>query len=106
MATRSTSSGQKAHIQGTEALEAVGFDPLEELVAELEEITRLLEFEKSADNPRSSYIEKLHTIKLRILETLLPYKYGKAPISTVKDIDYREPIRIILTEDDGENAPQ
>ena len=95
-----TSSGQKAHRVGTEKLIEAGFDPLDRLIEQLEDIERQIASEMSSDNPRANFIEKLQALKLRILETVLPYKYGKAPIITVQEVDNQEPIRIILTSED------
>jgi len=93
------SSGMKAHRKGTDKLNEIGFDPIEILVKQLEDIEKLLEKELQMTAPRVMVINNLINAKLRIAENLLPYGYGKAPVVTVADNDVRDPIRIILTSD-------
>ena len=97
MLTKST--GLKTHRVATDKLRAMGFDPIEKLIEEIEDLDRMIEAEKIAVNPRWTYIEKLKSLRTRILEVLLPYQYGKAPITTVEHEDARDPIRIILSKE-------
>jgi hypothetical protein len=92
-------SGAKAHRAATDKLRDLEFDPLEELVKQLDEIEDLLLKEQSMTNPRIMVINNLINCKMRILESLLPYRYGKAPTLTVESADIREPIRIVLEHD-------
>jgi len=50
-------------------------------------------------NPRIMVVNNLINCKTRILENLLPYRYGKAPALTVESADIREPIKIVLEHD-------
>jgi hypothetical protein len=92
-------SGAKAHRAATDKLRELEFDPLEELIKQLDEIEDLLLKEQSMTNPRIMVINNLINCKMRILESLLPYRYGKAPTLTVESADIREPIRIVLEHD-------
>jgi hypothetical protein len=92
-------SGAKAHRAATDKLRELEFDPLEQLITQLEEIEELLIKENSMTNPRIMVINNLVNCKLRILENILPYRYGKAPTLTVESADIREPIRIVLEHD-------
>jgi hypothetical protein len=93
------SSGAKAHRAATDKLRELEFDPLEELIKQLNEIEDLLLKEQSMSNPRIMVINNLINCKTRILENLLPYRYGKAPTLTVESADIREPIKIVLEHD-------
>jgi len=93
------SSGAKAHRIATDKLKELKFDPLEELIAQLAEIDDLLQKEHQVTAPRIMVINNLINCKTRILESLLPYRYGKAPTVTVESADIREPIKIILEHD-------
>jgi len=92
-------SGAKAHRAATDRLRELEFDPLDELIKQLDEIEVLLAKEQSMTNPRIMVINNLINCKMRILESLLPYRYGKAPTLTVESADIREPIRIVLEHD-------
>lgn len=94
-----SSSGGKAHKAGVDKLNELGFDPLEELIKQLQEIEEAITTEASSPTPRLSYLQSLHQLKNKILEAILPYKYGKAPLVTVNDVDREEPIKIILTRE-------
>jgi len=94
-----SSSGAKAHRAATDKLRELEFDPLEELIHQLEEIEKLLVTELSMTNPRVMVVNNLINCKTRILENLLPYRYGKAPTLTVETSDIREPIKIVLEHD-------
>ena len=100
------SSGSKAHVKGTERLAELDFDPIKELVEEIQEIKRLMDEELARPNPRSTYLGQLSTSRLRILEALLPYGYGKAPVTTVNEVDYRDPIRIILHDESNDSGEE
>ena len=91
------SSGMKAHRAGTDKLRALDFDPIDALVDQLSEIEALLAAEMEMTAPRIMVINNLTNAKTRILETLLPYRYGKAPIMTIENTDAQQPINIILT---------
>lgn len=91
------SSGMKAHKIGTDRLRALGVDPIELLLAQLDEIDELLKKELATTNPRIMVVTNLINAKVRIAENLLPYGYGKAPVVTVADSDAREPIKIQLS---------
>ncbi len=99
-------SGAKAHRAATDKLRELEFDPLEELVKQLEEIEGLLAKEQAMTNPRIMVINNLINCKMRILESLLPYRYGKAPTLTVESADIREPIKIVLEHDFTTNYPK
>jgi hypothetical protein len=92
-------TGAKAHRAATDKLRDLNFDPLEHLVKQLEEIEVMLRNEQGMTNPRIMVINNLVNCKTRILESLLPYRYGKAPTLTVESADIREPIRIVLEHD-------
>jgi len=92
-------SGAKAHRAATDKLRELEFDPLEELIGQLKEIEGLLATELGMTNPRIMVINNLVNCKTRILESLLPYRYGKAPALTVESADIREPIKIVLQHD-------
>ncbi len=92
-------SGAKAHRAATDKLRELDFDPLEKLIDQLAEIDELLEKEQGMTSPRIMVINNLINCKMRILESLLPYRYGKAPTLTVESADIREPIRIVLEHD-------
>lgn len=94
------SSGMKAHRIGTDKLKSLNFDPIEVLLQQLEEIDELLQKELQMTEPRVMVVNNFINAKVRILENLLPYGYGKAPVVTVADSDVRDPIKIILTIDD------
>jgi len=94
------SSGLKNHRVATDKLRELDFDPIDELIRELEDLNRMIMEERTSSSPRWSYIEKLKALRTRILEVLLPYRYGKAPITTVEHEDSRDPIRIILSTED------
>lgn len=94
------SSGRLAHRIGTDKLDSLGFDPMEALIKQLKEVEDKIEEEYKSEAPRHNYIEKLMTLKFKILDTVLPYKYGKAPIVTTHDSDPRTPINIVLTLED------
>ena len=98
------SSGAKAHRVATDKLKELEFDPLEALIVQLEEIDALLKTEQSMTAPRIMVINNLINCKTRILESLLPYRYGKAPTITVESADMREPIKIILEHDFTTNS--
>lgn len=98
------SSGMKAHRAATDKLRELDFDPIDALLTQMEQIDGLLAKELAAKAPRVMVINNLVNCKTRILETLLPYRYGKAPVLTVENSDVREPIRIILTTDKEESA--
>lgn len=89
-------SGTKAHRAATEHLKELGFDPIDELLKQLQEIEGLLAKELALGEPRIMVVNNLINCKTRILENLLPYKYGKAPQMTIESEDIREPVRIIL----------
>jgi len=93
------SSGSKAHRVATDKLRELEFDPLEELIKQLDEIESLLSKELAMTNPRVMVVNNLLNCKTRILENLLPYRYGKAPSLTVESADIREPIKIVLEHD-------
>lgn len=97
------SSGMKAHRAATDKLRDLEFDPIEALLSQLDEIDKLLDKELGMSAPRIMVVNNLINCKTRILETLLPYRYGKAPILTVENSESREPIRIILEMDDKED---
>jgi hypothetical protein len=92
-------SGAKAHRVATDKLRELEFDPLEKLIDQLDEIEKLLNTELSMTSPRIMVVNNLINCKTRILENLLPYRYGKAPTLTVESADIREPIRIVLEHD-------
>jgi len=92
-------SGATAHRAATERLRELDFDPLDRLTEQLVEIEELLRLELGTTPARTSLIFNLVSAKTRILETLLPYRYGKAPVLTIESADIREPIRIILTSE-------
>jgi len=92
-------SGAKAHRAATDKLRELNFDPLEQLIKQLDEIEKLLETELGMTNPRIMVVNNLINCKTRILENLLPYRYGKAPALTVESADIREPIKIVLEHD-------
>lgn len=92
-------SGAKAHRAATDKLRDLEFDPLEELVGQLDQIEKLLAEELSMTSPRVMVVNNLINCKTRILESLLPYRYGKAPTLTVESADIREPIKIVLEHD-------
>jgi hypothetical protein len=94
------SSGMKAHKVGTQKLEEFQFDPLEELINQLAEISELIELERLRPAPKLSELAKLHGLRSAIYQAILPYKYGKAPTITVLDSDREAPLRIILTSED------
>lgn len=93
------SSGMKAHRAATDKLRELEFDPIEALLVQLEEIDKLLNKELGMSAPRIMVVNNLVNCKTRILETLLPYRYGKAPILTIENSEQRDPIRIVLTMD-------
>lgn len=97
------SSGMKAHRAATDKLRELDFDPIDALMNQLDEIDKLLNKELATNAPRIMVINNLINCKTRILETLLPYRYGKAPILTVENSEAREPIKIILTTDKEED---
>jgi len=97
------SSGLSNHRVATDKLRELDFDPIEKLIEELEDIDRMIAEERSSSSPRWSYLEKLKALRTRILEVLLPYRYGKAPITTVEHEDSRDPIRIILSTEGDKN---
>lgn len=99
----SKGSGRKAHRAGTEKLRELDFDPIEKLTEQLEQIDRLLSAELLLQEPRVMVVNNLINAKTRILETLVPYRYGKAPISTIESDDIREPVRIVLTFDPNDD---
>jgi hypothetical protein len=92
-------SGAKAHRAATDRLRELDFDPLDELIKQLDEIEELLAKEQAMTNPRIMVINNLMNCKMRILENILPYRYGKAPTLTVESADIREPIKIVLEHD-------
>jgi len=94
-----TGSGAKAHRVATDKLADLEFDPLEKLVSQLDDIEKLLATELAMTSPRIMVVNNLINCKTRILENLLPYKYGKAPVLTVESADIREPIQIVLSHD-------
>lgn len=96
-------SGSKAHRAATDKLKELNFDPLEVLIQQLDEIEELLKKELEMTNPRIMVVNNLINCKTRILENLLPYRYGKAPTLTVESADIREPIRIVLEHDFATN---
>jgi hypothetical protein len=99
------SSGKKAHRAGTELLVELGFDPLEELIKQLKEIEQLIELESLKNRPSATQLSKLQNLKKDIIQAILPYRYGKAPLTTILDVDREAPLRIILTnEDEDEEA--
>jgi hypothetical protein len=91
-------SGLNAHVAGTEKLRELNIDPLELLDKHIAEIEALIQKELLSGNTRSKYITDLQTLKFRILEAMLPYRYGKAPITTIEHVDIREPIEIVLID--------
>jgi len=93
------SSGMKAHKVATDKLRDLEFDPIEALLMQLDEIDDLLTKEMNSNAPRAMVLSNLINAKTKILETLLPYRYGKAPTITVEDSDQREPIKILLSLD-------
>lgn len=101
--TAKMSSGLKNHRVATDKLRDLDFDPIEKLTQELEELDEMIAEERTSESPRWSYIEKLKALRIKILETLLPYRYGKAPITTVEHEDSRDPIRIILSTENKDN---
>jgi hypothetical protein len=101
------SSRMKASTAGPDKLKQLDFDPIEVLVKQLKEIDKFILLELEKKDPRVSFIEKMQESKLRILETLLPYRYGKAPSIAQDTQALMEPIRIILQDDTkpmGENT--
>jgi len=101
-----SSSGLKVHRDATDKLRAENFDPLEQLISFLAEIEKQISDELVSGSPRSSYLADLAALKMRILESLLPYRYGKAPTVTIEQVDIREPIRIVLEENDSKSSPE
>lgn len=92
-------SSTQVHRAATEKLQELGVDPIEELIQQLKELQEMLDFELGTTKPRSLVINNLVNLRVRILETLLPYRYGKAPQMTIESQDIREPIRIILSNE-------
>lgn len=92
------SSQTKVHKAGTDKLRELEFDPLEELIGQLQEIQALIEKEKLSNYSRPRLLADLMAEKSRILQAILPYRYGKAPILTIEDSDAREPIVIRLED--------
>lgn len=93
----SKSSGLKTHRAATDKLRDLDFDPIEQFLQELERLNDMIDREQNNKNPRWSYLEKLYSLRVKVIETLLPYRYGKAPITTVEHEDARDTIQIVLT---------
>ena len=90
------SSSKHIHRAATDKLRELEFDPIDHMLAQLQEIDALIEREKLS-NSRPRLLADLIDQKSRILQTILPYRYGKAPIMTIETEDFREPIKIELT---------
>lgn len=94
-----TSGNSRGEVGGKDAadrLRRLGVDPIDELVSQLDSINEAIDKESSSESPRSQYLTTLLGLRLRIVEALLPYKYGKVPANTGNESDSDEPVTIIL----------
>jgi hypothetical protein len=91
------------NIEGPVKLIDIGFDPIDELVCQLDEYKKLLKKELAAAQPRATVINNLITIQERIAAALLKYRYREAGAVSQESTDQAEPIRIILSHDSTRN---
>ena len=99
------------HRLGADKLEELRFDPIDRLVEQLAFIQTLLMKELGPDmdmkKARGTAVNNFVNSQIKILETLLPYGYGKVP--SVKEEETQtvavEPIEVVLTFDAKTNPP-
>ena len=82
----------------------LNLDPLKELKDQLDEINGLLKAEYVKDERTRSdrHIKDLHTIKNRLLTTLLPYRYSRVNMITL-DTQENTGVQIVLMAEDSED---
>ena len=80
-------------------------DPLKELKDQLDEINGLLKSEYEKDHRARSdrYIKDLHTIKNRLLTTLLPYRYSRVQLAAIESTE-NTGVQIVLMADDSDEV--
>ena len=80
-------------------------DPLKELKDQLDEINGLLKAEYAKDDRTRSdrHIKDLHTIKNRLLTTILPFRYSRVNMISV-DSTSNEGVQIVLMADDSDEV--
>lgn len=101
-----------AHKLGADKLEEIAFDPIDRLVEQLAQIdtilTRELKPMQKGKETRHTAVTNLISAKIKILETLLPYAYGKVPSTSSIEVnpdETKDPIKVVLTfEQDSDPA--
>lgn len=81
---------------GGRLLENAGIDPIVLLKEQLDEINQEIERERGSEAPRVQQLEKLNALKFRILDILLPYQVGKAPTTTIHQVENASPLQFVL----------
>jgi uncharacterized protein YdaT len=83
-------------LKAKEFLENKGFDPIDALLQQYEDVCEQINLIKASSKPSQIAISNLEGIKRSISETLLKYSYKPINITNENIIEERTPLRITL----------
>ena len=90
--------------EAVKKLEELGFDPIEEMIRQLNDINKYIDELRAKSNPSHIAITNLTNIRQRCVEALLRYGYSRTTESTEVISPDIKPFNIILTNDAANTA--
>jgi archaellum biogenesis ATPase FlaH len=77
-------------------LESLGFDPIQQLVEQYEEVTQKIEKIENSPRPSSMALAQLYTLKKSISDTLIKYAYKPVATTIDNNVQVKPALKITL----------
>jgi uncharacterized protein YdcH (DUF465 family) len=77
-------------------LESLGFDPIQQLVEQYEEVNTKIDAIENSPRPSQMALAQLYTLKKSISDTLIKYAYKPVSTTVESTVTHKEPLRITL----------
>jgi len=85
-------------------LESLGFDPIQQLVEQYEEVNQKINSIENSPRPSQMALAQLYTLKKSISDTLIKYAYKPVANTVESTVTHKTPLRVTLGGiDDGDD---